>query len=198
MTFIKKGATWDQTRLNKIRRGDAWRALKKQVTKKTLHTWKTHAPFNHIWIFWDFWGHLGPRWILKWSPNRDSYNKINMNSQKRVSRKVSWKNMVWDWCLMPKWEALNISHNVAKYELRNKKNTWIDNLRPTGQIFEILERLREMWFFYEFRLANNWSPNQKSHKQMSPETSGSKRGKPSRAQGGGMVGEIKLPPGSEG
>ena len=70
--------------------GGAQTALKIQVTKKTLVSWKkvmelfdNLAPPGPFWI--PFWCALD----LKGSPNRPFSYKINIKSQKRMSRKVS-------------------------------------------------------------------------------------------------------------
>ena len=49
---------------------------------------------------------FGVRWILKESPNRQFSNKINKESSKRVSRKVSWKNMILGWVFDTKMGGL--------------------------------------------------------------------------------------------
>ena len=69
---------------SKMCKGGAQRALNKQVAIKTLATRKqTCNCLAKLRIVEDVGSQLGPRWILKRSPNRACSSKFNIKSKKR-------------------------------------------------------------------------------------------------------------------
>ena len=106
---------------------------------------------------------------LEQSQNHPFSYKINIQFQKRVSRKMSWKNIVSERCLIGRFEKQKQAFpiiRVANYKsswsceicrklmpngFKNENDLKIKLWAPRGPIFEVFEVLPEVRFLMIFR-----------------------------------------------